>query len=42
MSSLRGPGYRITEHARLDARNTFGVRARAPMLVEVSDSAFLP
>ncbi|MCR6495880.1 UDP-N-acetylmuramate dehydrogenase [Thermomonas sp. S9] len=42
MSSLRGPGYRITEHARLDARNTFGVRARAPMLVEVSDSAVLP
>lgn len=27
--------YRITENARLDARNTFAVRARAPMLVEV-------
>src|SRR5690606_26092415 len=28
--------------ARLDARNTFGVAARAPMLVEVSDAAVLP
>jgi UDP-N-acetylmuramate dehydrogenase len=35
-------GYRLAEHARLDARNTFGVAARAPMLVEVSDVAALP
>ncbi len=34
--------YRLTEHARLDARNTFGVAARAPMLVEVTDTAALP
>jgi UDP-N-acetylmuramate dehydrogenase len=37
-----GAGYRIIEHARLDARNTFGVRATAPMLVEVADVAALP
>ncbi len=36
------PGYRLSEDARLDARNTFGVAARAPMLVEVSDAALLP
>ena len=36
------PGYRIIEHARLDARNTFGVTASAPMLVEVADAATLP
>jgi UDP-N-acetylmuramate dehydrogenase len=35
-------GYRIVERARLDARNTFGVAARAPMLVEVSDASSLP
>lgn len=34
--------YRLIENARLDARNTFGVPARAPMLVEVSDAAALP
>ncbi len=34
--------YRLTEHARLDARNTFGVPARAPMLVDVGDAAVLP
>ena len=34
--------YRIVENARLDARNTFGVPARAPMLVEVTDAAALP
>ena len=34
--------YRIVENARLDARNTFGVRATAPMLVEVADAAALP
>lgn len=42
MSQASSPGYRISEHARLDARNTFGVRARAPMLVEVNDTAVLP
>jgi UDP-N-acetylmuramate dehydrogenase len=35
-------GYRITEDARLEARNTFGVAARAPLLVEVPDAAALP
>ena len=39
---MSGAGYRIVENARLDARNTFGVPARAPMLVEVTDSAALP
>ena len=34
--------YRLVENARLDARNTFGVAAHAPMLVEVSDAAALP
>jgi len=33
--------YRIVENARLDARNTFGVSATAPMLVEVADAAVL-
>jgi len=36
------PGCRLVENARLDARNTFGVRATAPMLVEVADAAALP
>ena len=35
-------GYRLVENARLDARNTFRVAARAPMLVEVADAAALP
>ena len=35
-------GFRLVENARLDARNTFGVRATAPMLVEVADAAALP
>ena len=39
---MAGAGYRIVENARLDARNTFGVPARAPMLVEVADAAALP
>lgn len=34
--------YRLIENARLDGRNTFGVSARAPMLVEVGDAAALP
>jgi len=34
--------YRLTERARLDARNTFGVPARAEMLVDVRDPAALP
>ena len=33
--------YRLVENARLDARNTFGVAACAPLLVEVSDAAAL-
>jgi UDP-N-acetylmuramate dehydrogenase len=37
-----GHGYRLVENARLDARNTFGIAARAPMLVEVADAAALP
>jgi UDP-N-acetylmuramate dehydrogenase len=42
MNIATGAGYRIIEHARLDARNTFGVRAIAPMLVEMADAAALP
>ncbi len=38
----RPPGCRYTEDARLDARNTFGVAARAPLLVEIADAAALP
>lgn len=34
--------YRLIENARLDARNTFGVPARAPMLVEVHRNDALP
>ncbi len=34
--------YRLIENARLDARNTFAVPARAPLLVEVGDNAALP
>jgi UDP-N-acetylmuramate dehydrogenase len=34
--------YRIVENARLDARNSFGVHATAPMLVEVADALALP
>lgn len=34
--------FRIVENARLDGRNTFGVAARAPMLVEVRDNTALP
>ncbi|MFL6593768.1 MAG: UDP-N-acetylmuramate dehydrogenase [Luteimonas sp.] len=36
------PNYRLVENARLDARNTFGVPARASVLVEVADAAALP
>ena len=32
-------GDRLVERARLDARNTFGISATAPMLVEVADAA---
>jgi UDP-N-acetylmuramate dehydrogenase len=35
-------GYRHTENASLRARNTFGVAARAPLLVEVDDASALP
>ena len=41
MNAASGTGYRIAEHARLDARNTFGVRASAPMLVEATEAAAL-
>lgn len=41
MNAAPGTGYRIAEHARLDARNTFGVRASAPMLVEATEAAAL-
>ncbi len=34
--------YRLVENARLDARNTFAIPARAPLLVEVTDAAALP
>jgi len=34
--------YRLVERARLDRRNTFGVAATAPLLVEVPDSNDLP
>src|SRR6478735_11474169 len=34
--------YRIVENAKLGARNTFGVAARAPMLVEVANTQALP
>ena len=42
MSSVSLGRYRLIEDARLDARNTFGVAARAPLLVEVADAAALP
>jgi UDP-N-acetylmuramate dehydrogenase len=38
----RPSGCRYTEDARLDARNTFGVAARAPLLVEIDDAGALP
>ena len=42
MSTSSGSGYRLFENVRLDARNTFGVAARAPLLVEVSNTTALP
>ena len=39
---MTSSAWRIVEHARLDARNTFGIAATAPMLVEVHDVAALP
>ncbi len=35
-------GYRLAKDADLTTRNTFGVRTRAPLLVEVDDAAALP
>jgi len=35
-------GWRLTENAPLRHRNTFGVEARAPWLVEITDAAALP
>lgn len=42
MSRPDDRGLRRIEHADLRARNTFGVAARAPLLVEVDDPARLP
>ena len=42
MNAAPGTGYRIAENARLDARNSFGVRASAPILVEATEAAALP
>ena len=36
------PGYRVSEGADLRARNTFGIAATAPLLVEVDDAGALP
>jgi UDP-N-acetylmuramate dehydrogenase len=41
-NSASTPAYRIFEDAKLDARNTFGVAATAPMLVEINDCSALP
>jgi UDP-N-acetylmuramate dehydrogenase len=35
-------GYRLVDNADLTTRNTFGIAARAPLLVEVDDAAVLP
>ena len=35
------PGYRLTANAPLRDRNTFGVQASAPWLVEVDDASAL-
>ena len=37
-----GDGYRVLRDADLRTRNTFGVAARAPLLVEIDDAATLP
>ncbi len=42
MNTVTGPGYRIVENARMAARNTFAVPARAPLLVEVTRAEALP
>jgi len=42
MSAGTGTPYRWIENANLQARNTFGVPAIAPLLVEIEDSAALP
>ncbi|MGN6152573.1 MAG: UDP-N-acetylmuramate dehydrogenase, partial [Lysobacteraceae bacterium] len=42
MNAAPGTGYRIAKNARLDARNSFGVRASAPILVEATEAAALP
>ena len=41
-NSAATAAYRIHEDAQLEKRNTFGVAATAPMLVEVKDSSALP
>jgi UDP-N-acetylmuramate dehydrogenase len=40
--AARPSACRFTTDARLDARNTFGVAARAPLLIEVEDAGALP
>ena len=35
------PGYRLTANAPLRDRNTFGVQASAPWLIEVDDASAL-
>lgn len=41
-SPVPSNAFRIVENAKLDARNTLGVAARAPMLVEVAHADALP
>jgi UDP-N-acetylmuramate dehydrogenase len=36
------PGYRVSEGADLRARNTFGIAARAPLLIDIDDAGALP
>lgn len=40
--STQGRGFRLLHDADLRTRNSFGVAARAPLLVEVDDAAALP
>ena len=42
VNPMSSAAFRIVENARLDARNTFGIAAKAAMLVEVADAAALP